>query len=194
MNNLSSDSGGGKMTGKIILPQKFKEHLDTILMGKNACLANLWKDNCGSTKEWEDNIYPQIAQSTCLQYKAEYRSIDAGFYIGREEFQGKTLGAALLLAIEHENNSCISDDEMHKLCMLNVPLRVLITYPYDEEYNHQQCKEDGLLERYKHLAKNADLFGDFVDKRQLMVIFGYKENDTVRWKYYLFNGEQFAPL
>ena len=178
----------------IVDPWEFKEHLDAILMGKNACLVNLWDDNPGSTKEWEKDggVYHQIAKALGLQYWADYWHLDAVLFKDSDKLLSyrpySNYATFLSVAMEHENDFTTSREEMNKLSIFNASLKVLVTYPYS--------RADGrkLLDDYAKQVKSADVFGDFEDKRRQMVIFGRKKNDTIRWEYYLFKGEQFVSM
>ena len=199
MNNLSSDSGGGEMTGKIVSPQEFKEHFAVVLNRNNAALVKHWDCFKKTTAVWTKIIYPQIAKELgSLIHCPEYMQLDAVFFAKEDDCVKKPVRHYLYpqyfsVVMEHENDSNTSFEEMNKLSLINAPLKVLVTYPYQDDAPAQK-KEKPLLDNYIKQVKNADVFDDFEGKRRQMVIFGYKENDTIHWKYYLFKDKRFAPL
>ena len=197
MNNLSSDSGGGKMTRKIISPQEFKKHFGAVLSANGDKLVKHWDCFKKTTAVWTEIIYPKIAEELgSLIHCTEYMNFDAVFFAKEDDCVKKPVRHYLYpqyfsVVMEHENDSNTSFEEMNKLSLINAPLKVLVTYPKQGGAPAQE-KEKTLLDNYTKQVKNADVFGDFKDKRCQMVVFGRKKNDTIRWKYYLFNGAKFA--
>ena len=199
MNNLSSDSGGGKMTGKILSPQEFKEHFDAVLSVNGANLAGLWEHPPNFATAWKKRggIYDAIGEKINMpRYHGDrsddYWTIEAVFFAENEELLTRKGNYATFLsvAMKHENIAANSYKEMNKLSILNASLKVLVTYPKHPNDPNQEEKNT-LLDNYIKQIKSADVFGDFFDRRRQMVIFGYKENDTVRWEHHLYNGENF---
>ena len=184
------------MTGKIISPQKFKKHFDAVLSVNGAKLARsrLWDYPTDFTKAWEKRggIYSQIAKSLDLKYWTDYWHLDAVFFkYGDKELSKppySNYATFLSVAMEHENDFKTSHEEMNKLSIINASLKVLVTYPY------KHTNGQALLNDYTKQVKSADVFGDFADKRRQMVIFGYKENDTIHWEYYLFKDKRFVSM
>ena len=187
------------MTGKIVSPQEFKKHFDAVLSVNDAALVKHWDCFKKTTAVWTTIIYPQIAKELgSLIHCTEYMDIDAVFFAKEDDCVKKPVRHYLYpqyfsVVMEHENDSNTSFEEMNKLSLINAPLKVLVTYPHQNEADFQMM-EDELIKIYQKQMKNADVFGDFKDKRRQMVIFGYKENDTIRWEYYLFKDKRFVSM
>ncbi len=187
------------MTGKIISPQKFKKHFDAVLSANDEALVKHWDCFKETTAVWTTIIYPRIAEELgSLIHCTEYMNFDAVFYAKEDDCVKKPVRHYLYpqyfsVVMEHENNSNTSFEEMNKLSLINAPLKVLVTYPHQNEASFQM-PEDELIKIYQKQMKNADVFGDFKNKRRQMVIFGRKKNDTIHWEYHLFNGENFDRM
>ena len=120
--------------------------------------------------------------------KYGYYSVDSVFYENldtRNFAAGMTYVKAISVAIEHENKAALSCEEMHKLQLLNVPLKVLITYPSGT------AQGDKLLAQYADIITGADWFGDIATHRRQLVIFGEAMN---RWRFYAYGHRGFARL
>ena len=114
-----------------------------------------WNNDGQFTEVWKKEIYGKIAANLGMEYSKEYWLIDAGFFKNKESLiLKKKRGDFLYVALEHENMSANSYEEMNKLSILNVPLKVLITYPYGEKAEGQE-KEDVLLENYARQIRDA---------------------------------------
>ena len=214
MNNLSSDSGGGKKgitksevesivnsvlhPRPIITPKEFKNEIAIVLQKFTKKFVGSWYlDNTRSKTtnilDRKNGVYEQTARALGLSYQKEYWHIDAGFYKQKEILiKGKSFGEALCVAIEHENDTEKSYEEMNKLATMQAPLKILITYPKQGDYGRSAWpSDDVLLKNYKKQIINADFFGLAKEnKSRTMVIFGYyQKNKTMLWEYHLFNGE-----
>jgi hypothetical protein len=123
-----------------------------------------------------------------MRNKYGYYSVDSVFYEEpdtRNFPAGMAYVKAISVAIEHENNPALSCEEMHKLQLLNVPLKVPITYPSDSAWG------DRLLAQYEEIITGADWFGDIATLRRQLVIFGEARN---RWRFYAYGDGGFARL
>ena len=216
MNNLSSDSGGKKKVitksevesivnsvlhpRPIITPKEFKSKIAIVLQKFTKEFVNAWYSaepgkETTNILDREKGVYEQTARALGLSYQSEYWHIDAGFYKQEEKLinlKGKAFGKALCVAIEHENETEKSYQEMNKLATMQAPLKVLITYPAQGDDGRSAWpSDDVLLNNYKKQIINADFFGLAKEnKSRTMVIFGYyKKNKTMLWEYHLFNGE-----
>ena len=176
----------------IVEPREFKRAFQTVVDNLAAPLFEKWDMLDPFTNIWKDEIYSQIADELSLQSWIEYWYVDAVFFRDSEKMlpepPDSNYATFLSVAMEHENKPKESHIEMNKLSIYNASLKVLVTYPYS------RTDGDALLNDYTKQVKSADVFGDFVDKRRQMAIFGYKENDKVCWEYYLFDGEQFVSM
>ena len=154
------------------------------------------------TDVWKEKIYGKIAANLGMKYSKEYWLIDAGFFENKEPLiTKKNRGSFLCVALEHENMSANSYEEMNKLSILNVPLKVLITYPYGEKADGQE-EEDVLLKNYARQIRDAyshvndciSVTEKFANISKCMVVFGYNRVTHIDWKYHTFNGAEFSPL
>ena len=189
----------------IVEPQEFRDafHKVVNISSVNSVLVKNWHKPGTFTKCWEELIYPAVANELSLKHwrgnkSGEYWYLDAIFYQHNDKIldaQGYEYDYATFLsvAMEHENDSTTSYEEMNKLSVFNASLKVLVTYP-EQDDDPEQEEDNTLLRNYTKQVKSADVFGDFADKRRQMVIFGRKKNDAIHWEYYLFNGAEFAPL
>ena len=187
----------------IVDPQEFKKHFDAVLSVNGANLARLWDGKKKIfTDAWEKRggIYDAIGEKINIPHyqgnrSDDYWTIDAVFFAENEELlrHKGSYATFLSVAMEHENIAADSYEEMNKLSILNASLKVLVTYPKQPEDPDQEEKR-ALLDNYTKQIKSADVFGDFFDRRRQMAIFGYKENDTVRWEHHLYNGENFDRM
>ena len=166
-----------------------REHADRITEYWTSALKNY-------TAVVLDFVLPSIAKAldvqqycnTSMRNKYGYYSVDSVVY---EEPDTRNFPAGMIyvkaisVAIEHENNPALSCEEMHKLQLLNVPLKVLITYPSDS------ARGDRLLAQYEEIITGADWFGDIATLRRQLVIFGEARN---RWRFYAYGDGGFARL
>ena len=180
------------MSNLIITPAVFKQAMMLVLADANVALVDNWYDTSSSTKVWEKSsgIYKQLGDKLDLPFKTELYIkgqyfMDAVFY--------KKASTHLLVALEHENLASKSHQEIDKFCMLDMPLKVLVTYPKQKNpadgYYSQPTKEE-LLEDY---TEQINEYG-FNQKSQQMVIFGFKDGEKITWKYYLFDGKKFNAM
>lgn len=134
----------------------------------------------------QNGLLPDIARELHLKYFREYWSLDAVFYENKDKLyfsENDTFAENISVAVEHENNATYSHSEMNKLGLFNTPLAVIITYPGRNERK--------LLNDYSDILKRSDIFSDFGQKRQKLVVFGKSANQAVAWSFHLFDGEKF---
>ena len=181
------------MSNLIITPAVFKQAMMLVLADANVALVDNWYDTSSSTKVWEKSsgIYKQLGDkldlpfTTKLSTKGQKYQIDAVFY--------KKSSTYVLVALEHENMASTSYQEIDKFCMLDMPLKVLVTYPKQKnpaDGYYSQPTEEELLEDY---TEQINKYG-FNQKSQQMVIFGFKDGEKITWKYYLFDGKKFNAM
>ena len=188
----------------IVDPWEFKDafHKVVNISSVNSVLVKNWYKPGTFTKCWEELIYPKVARKLSLKHwrgnkSGEYWYLDAIFYQHNDKIldaQGYEYDYAtfLTVAMEHENDSTTSYEEMNKLSVFNASLKVLITYPAQGDYGRSAWpSDDVLLKNYKKQIISADFFGLAKEnKSRTMVIFGYyQKNGPMLWEYHLFNGK-----
>jgi hypothetical protein len=125
-------------------------------------------------------VLPRIAARLGLEYQREVGRVDAIFYAPVDG------NKSVSVAVEHEHIAATTSQEMWSLSLLNVPLKVLITYPNEGD-------ERRLLDSYLQVFRAADIFNDFCDLRRQLVIFGCAD-DSVTWRFYVYSGTGFTPF
>ena len=146
------------------------------------------------TEYMMDTILSAIADKLDCRYENEKYNLDAVFY-SNEENNNRYFH----VAIEHENTGDRAHQELEKLSLFNVPLKVLITYLYCGKDN-----VDSFLTQWsKSVISEMDHFKDFADKRRQLLIIGRRnpyetmENQSEihkinpAWTSYIWNGEKF---
>jgi hypothetical protein len=136
-------------------------------------------------------IFPKIAKHLgLLAWNKEYHALDGMFYEerGTDKFGNYTTYAKWIsVALEHENKPAKTDEQINKLQMLNVPLKVLITYAAEG------AEGDALLRRYEAVIGDSDVFDDIAALRRQLVIFGTPR--TVReWRFYVYENDGFVLM
>lgn len=152
-------------------------------------LKSLWRESTEYTAYVTTAIYPALAKKSDLRnHDKTYWTIDCILFDkwDEEHFNKDTQYAKrVYVAIEHENDWRHSATEMNKLQLLNVPLRVLITYPNSDK------ERDKLIDRYKTIIQTAhELFNETDSTRRTLVIFGYRHPNFIeRTAYHYTNGQ-----
>ncbi len=136
-------------------------------------------------------ILPRIAKHLgLLTWNKEYYGIDSMFYEERatDSFGNYAAFAKwVAAALEHERVAARSLETMHKLQLLNVPLKVLLTYAAVGE------ETESLLRKYHAIIDDSDVFKDTATLRQQLVIFGSPK--TMReWRFYVYERDGFVLL
>ncbi len=147
------------------------------------------------TEYMMDNVLTAIAEKLNCRYEKEKYKLDAVFYPNK-----KNSNRYFHVAIEHENYGDSADEELEKLSLFNVPLKVLITYLY---YGNDNV--DYYLKRWSEsVISEMDYFEDFADKRRQLLIIGRRnpyetmENQSEihrinpAWTSYIWNGDEFV--
>ncbi|MGB6307334.1 MAG: hypothetical protein WBF89_06030 [Steroidobacteraceae bacterium] len=137
------------------------------------------------------SIFPKIARHLgLLSWKKEYYTLDGMFF---EERGTDPLGSSgvyakwISVALEHENAGSKSFEAMNKLQQFNAPLKVLITYA------DEGTETDSLLRKYERIMSTSDVFNDFANLRQQLVILGTPK--TVRdWRFYAYECDGFVLM
>ena len=179
----------------IISPSQFKAALQSVLenpaMSKR--LYDLWDTSKEYTNIWEDSddgVYRQLADALGLHLKREhYGHIDAVFYKNHyEEFPGSV--DFFSVVIEHENIADISWQEMEKLTVLNSPLKVVVTYPYAQEYSANEA----LAGYAEQIAAIDKVWSNHSAEQRYVVVFDPKNDEDENWEYYLYEKGGFVKM
>lgn len=124
------------------------------------------------------SCFPAIAEllGFCC-YIRDYFGLDTIFYQEKDisHFPEHWNYAKFIsVALEHENESTGTAEEMNKLQLFNAPLKVLITYP-------SKTNSEFLLKTYSEIISAADVFEDVSSIRRQLVIFGVREDQKIKW-------------
>ncbi|MGH7984562.1 MAG: hypothetical protein ACREFF_15675 [Candidatus Udaeobacter sp.] len=176
-----------------VSPAQFKVAFERQTAKQKVDLANAWDDSFQPyTIFIRETILPAVGAALRLQvYQRDYYGLDCIYYDEKDcqNFPDYTTYArALAVVIEHENNIRGTHVELNKLQMFNAPLKVLITYPENEE------QAEKFLDCYSGIVCGADVFSDFSTKRRQLVIFGTKPKRFATWDYYVYKNRRFVAL
>jgi hypothetical protein len=151
---------------------------------QSSALTFVWAENGG--------ICDRLGKDLGLQCHKPYWWIDAAYYERRDEKnfeENDGLHAeAISIALEHENSVSRSHQEMNKLSLIDVPLKVLVTYP------KSRSNAETLLSKFAAILMLADHFDDFATKRRHLVVFGQEQDQKINWSFHLFDGKKFVLL
>ena len=136
-------------------------------------------------------IFPKIAKQLGLSaWNKEYYTLDGMFYEERgTNSSGNYTAYAqwISVALEHAAKASTTHEEINKLQLFNVALKVLITYAAEGG------ETDSLLRRYEKIMSAADVFNDFATLKKQLVIFGTPK--TVRdWRFYVYESDGFVLM
>lgn len=101
----------------------FKNHLlESINEVDTSSFELAWKSKPERTRFYFDSLLPKVACKMNLDFKKEMKfRVDGTFF----KKAGQTSEVPIIL-LESENDAFASHDEVHKLCLLNAPLKVLM--------------------------------------------------------------------
>ena len=182
------------MDSSIIDPEKF-------IMAFNKCRLEFegkFLENWSKKKQFTDvfinELLPKIGKELELNcYNGNYYYLDAIFYHKkfREYFEDNTTYAeSLIIAFEHEHEHFRSHEEIYKLALFNAPLKVLVTYPPDED------EEQKLMKKFTDVLNRADILKTFNSIHKHLVICGGKtpQDKKTMWTFYLYRNSNFEKL
>ena len=154
-------------------------------------LKSLWRESTEYTAYVTTAIYPALAKKSDLRnHDKTYWTIDCILFDEWDNtFQYAQYAKRVYVAIEHENDWRHSATEINKLQLLNVPLRVLITYPNSDK------ERDKLIGQYnKIIHESHELFNETDSTRRTLVIFGYRHPNFIEWTAYHYTNGQLQLL
>ena len=183
----------------IISPSQFKAALQSVLENPamNKRLYDLWHTSKEYTSVWDDRddgVYRQLADALGLRFKREhYGHIDAVLYKNHyPDFP--TSVDFFSVVIEHENIHGISWQEMEKLTVLNSPLKVVVTYPYESDYP----AADVLADYAKQIAAIDKVWSNHSAEQRYIAVFASEINpeseQDMRWEYHLYEKGKFVKM
>ncbi|MCH8052113.1 MAG: hypothetical protein IIC86_08860 [Chloroflexi bacterium] len=171
----------------LVSPEQFVKVFREVAGREESDLYKLW---WSSNKKYTDKflaphagVMAEVAGLLDLEYRREKVRMDAMLY---KPVNGVR---AVLVAVEHENAAETAKDEAWRLSLLNVPLKVLFTYP-------EHGEEALLLGEYARVLSDANVFGQFDGLRRQLVIFGFADESdrTIDWRSYLHSDKGFVSL
>jgi hypothetical protein len=192
--------GGHTMDKNVIDVSGFVNCFSRVIKSRQFELVKRWDNPANYTRYFLGMRYGNsLLEKVCNEMQSlrglgslkpfrEFLTLDMIFYL-RGKKKLKSLADYAIVAIEHENDFKTSLQEMNKLCYLNCPLSVLITYP--------DRNERKLLGAFGEICRCTDVHGSFATQQKKLLIFGYLYSKGVRqevpsWSYYAFDGNQFT--
>ena len=140
-----------------ILWDSFKEGFITqIRLAGEVALTEAWQSSSGRTGFYCDKLLPDVAKQMGLELRTELFRVDASLC----KLHQTTKQHVPLIFIESENYAHTASHEMHKLCCLSSPVRVLITCTeWGENIWEHQGTKDTLLKEWGAIIKSyADIW------------------------------------
>jgi hypothetical protein len=184
-----------RLLGKPVIRPTPREFRDAFLTVMNDQRANFRTAVHFEPKSYNyflrADIYPRIARHLgLLSWGREYYTLDGAFYEQRETEHVRPNAAYakwICVALEHETDVHNSYKEMNKLQLLNVPLKVLITYA------SEGFETDLLLRNYQRILRAADVYEDFATTRRQLLILGTPK--TARdWHFFAYESDGFVQM
>lgn len=178
---------------KITAERFFKTWKNIVLVRKES-LLNAWQHNVEFTsliKGRSDSVLVNVAHHLdLLCYNSDYYSIDAIFYKEEDRIFNSNPNSfwfkRIRIAFEHENNfrSGLYQEVSH-LLITNCDLKVLVTYPIDEE------EKDELAHLHKIISSSGH--SDFISENEnFLIIFGYENG--FEWKANVYKTQDWKGL
>jgi len=175
-----------------ITPEKFKEAFLKAVQSVNSEIIALWNSRPAYTTLMLKDLLPKVAvELDILVWTSNYYYLDSIFYAERDNDHfgpSATYAKCISIAIEHEHIIDGTAVEMNKLQLFNSPLKVLITYAYNES------QREYYLDRYTKILRGADIFGDFATLRRQLVVFGSLSEQIVTWHFYAYEPAGFQVV
>jgi len=168
---------------RIVTPEQFVDAFDAVVRRREKELRKLWWEPRKYTMNFlapQVGVLPQVASDLGLKYRREIGRVDAMFY------QPVNGVRAVSIAVEHEQSAEGARREAWTLSLLNVPLKVLVTYP-------EPGDEDEVLDSYATVLEATDIFHDFDTLKRQVVVFGFGDRG-IEWHYYVNSRSGFVPL
>ena len=158
-------------------------------------LINNWRNSKNFTFSIRgeiDSVLSKVATNLNLKvYENDYYSLDAIFYDEKDLCPRINSNSHwfrnIRIAFEHENNFYSGlYQEISHLIITNCELKVLVTYPNDEEEGFEELKY------FSEIIQGNRKEKEFSDNEEILVIFGY-ENDF-QWEGYIYKTNEWKKL
>jgi hypothetical protein len=173
-----------------ISPEKFCKAFRRAIveLGDDAFLVNPLK---ASTAALRERFFPNIAGKLNLECypSKDFYTIDAIFYkeLDLSNFPRGTYPKSIADAIEHENKASRSHEEMYKLQLFKVPLKVLIIY------EEEGTATSELLIKFEGIIRQSGFAADLLKRERQLVIIGTPRTAKA-WRYYVYTQDGFREL
>jgi hypothetical protein len=136
-------------------------------------------------------FFPRIAVKLGLKCypPQDFYTLDAIFYeeFDLVNFPRGTYPKSIAVAIEHENMSTRSHEEMYKFQLFKAPLKVLIVYHPEGTATNQ------LLTKYEGIIQQSGYAADLLTRERQLVVIGTPRT-AEKWRYYVYGQDGFREL
>ncbi|MCB9197538.1 MAG: hypothetical protein H6600_03705 [Flavobacteriales bacterium] len=155
-------------------------------------LMSIWrkpKDFTEKVIRQENGILMNIAKDLQLEcYNVDYYCLDSVFYLNENVINNNANSFYLKqieIAFEHENffNENLFREVGH-LLITNCKLRVLVTYPNDNE--------ETIMERIREEIDSVEIRSELERNAGFLIILGYE--NQFQWKGYLYHSKEWISL
>ena len=121
-----------------------------------------------------------------IDFSREWYTLDA-IYHRHELVYEEGYPSCMDVLIEHENDYTRLEEEMWKLLMFRSPLKVIVSYDWDEREKTNQSRMNGLKDKLDKLADMArqidENWKEAEDTEYLIVIGNRNADDNIIWKF-----------
>ncbi len=169
---------------RIVSPEEFVDAFHPIVAAREGEIGHLFycrKDYTALFLDHEGGVLSRTAQSLDLVFWTEFLQVDAAFASSLGEVE------RFSVAIEHEHDAKTSIWEMNKLAYVDTSLKVLITYPDEEE-------EPKLLRSYERIVRITQVMNELAQHRRYLAVFAFEEGEAITWRYHVYTVSGFVPL
>ena len=155
---------------------EFIEHFNVCIEKcANEQLRQAWSSRTDRTKFYTEDLLPQVAKNMNLKISKEKLNVD---FVMEVEDPYSEEGEIPKIFIESENDFNSAEQEIRKLCLLNTPLRVLITvdkWPNDPKKKFSKLREWQSIVK-AHKKQNKQNFSGTIG-----IIIGDFKSDILRF-------------
>lgn len=159
-------------------------------------ITTFWDDKKAWSNKllYENNVLIDSLKKmfTPSNVQLEYRKIDfvvfsketlknIDYYDNSGFIEDSKIPLGIEIAIEHENNFEIALEEMIKLVEFKAKLKILITYPKNDE-----CKV-ALINKFEKCIKQSNMWLMENTETEYLLICGFKFDTGIKWTFNKFN-------
>jgi hypothetical protein len=173
------------MSALQLTAENFKKALDSVSEQQLTQILDSWVSRPAYTLFAKTSLMPKVALEFGLATAVEFNRTDIVFY-DPTRFCSTASYADVLAAVELENDFGKSDREITKLSILDVPLKVLITFA-----NPWIIKD--MLPIFAAIANS----NSEINEDRLLVVFGpygMKRPTILEWSYHVYRNGQFHSV